>query len=120
MGISHLKGQKKPAGTGIRDTIGGMMCRAWKQVIVPVLTGLSEESSTDDAYSLFLFYRLLALVVVYLESRKELTLVNMVDDLKRQKYIKPHCAHKAVIQLVFQISGWITTFWDPVLDTSNA
>jgi hypothetical protein len=121
MGAGMLKGDLKQYWTWYQQIyLESHVRKAWKSVIVNVVEGLHELSSPEEPYSQYLLYRVLAQVAEDLENEKELTLMHMVYKLKREEgYIKANCEDALAIQMVFQICGWLMTFWDPVLDVSQ-
>ena len=121
MGAGMLKGDLKQYWTWYQEKyLENHVRKAWKSVIVNVVEGLHEVSIPQEPHSQYLCYRMLAQVAEDLESQKELSLVHMVHQLKHKKgYIKVNCEDNLAIQMVFQICGWLTTLWDPILDVSQ-
>lgn len=106
----------------LEQYLQGHIARAWQPIIVPVVEGLSRDSSPTSSASKIRVFQVIKQISQFLSSANtRCTLHSLEQDLRRQKLIKTYnsASRELAIQFIFQVTGWLAAFWDPALDAST-
>jgi hypothetical protein len=79
-------------------------------LLVPALKGLDNESTGPQTGDLVVVYDFIITVARLLKTRKDLALVEVVDELDNQDMLKPQLDEERAIpnQIVFAALGWLS------------
>ena len=86
--------------------------------LAPALVGLEDNSTGPSSGDLVIVYDFVIAVAKMLQSRKNIALVEIVDELDNESKLKPQLDEERAIpnQLVFATIGWLSTY-ERYLDT---
>jgi hypothetical protein len=79
-------------------------------LLAPALVGLEDNSTTPASGDLAIVYSFVIEVAKLLKTRRNLALVEIVDELDNQKMLKPQMDEERAIpnQIVFATLGWLS------------
>jgi len=80
-------------------------------LLAPALVGLEENSTQPRPGDLAIVYEFVITVAKLLKTRKDLALVEVVDELDNENQLKPQMDEERAIpnQIVFATLGWLST-----------
>jgi hypothetical protein len=83
----------------------------WHQ-LAPVLVGLEDNTATPRSGDLVVVYNFVIAVAKLLQTRKDVALVDIVDELDNENKLKPQLDEERAIpnQIVFATIGWLSTY----------
>jgi len=100
--------------------------QVWQQVVRPVLPEADGATARDDRMTKAMFYTVVAEIANHLQedlqhAHKQHSLLAMRRQLVSKQLLRSGglVVDQLSIQLVFQITGWITGLWDPKPEAST-
>jgi hypothetical protein len=81
-------------------------------LLAPALVGLEDNSTTPAPGDLVIVYSFVTEVAKLLQTRRNLALVEIVDELDNQQMLKPQMDEERAIlnQIVFATLGWLSMY----------
>ena len=80
--------------------------------LAPALVGLEDNTAAPRSGDLVVVYKFVIAVAKMLQTRKDVALVEIVDELDNENRLKPQLDEERAIpnQVVFAAMGWLSTF----------
>jgi len=115
VGDQLVKGTLADACTWYARYLLSKFVHHW-HLLAPSLKGLDEESTRPRTGELVIVYDFLIIVARLLKTKKDLALVEIVDDLDNRDLLKPQFDEERALpnQIVFAALGWLSMFYDAV------
>jgi hypothetical protein len=78
-------------------------------ILAPTLVGLEDNTSTPRSGDLVAFYNSVTAVTKILKTRKDVALVEIVNELDNENKLKPQLDEERAMpnQIVFAVIGWL-------------
>jgi hypothetical protein len=105
------KGSLKPCCQWYERYLQSKFKTHWHK-LAPALVGLEDNSMAPASGDLVIVYKFVITVAKMLQSRKDVALVDIVDELDNDNKLKPQLDEERAIpnQLVFAAIGWLSTY----------